>query len=90
MTHLPRIAELMHQDSNTCVVVESGVDMAAILARASPSRARSFAIAMHERACAAYDETALAFWCDVLTALTLNGPSGGTWSDGPSPRPSAI
>ena len=77
MTRLTKLDELLDGDSTDCAVVACGADMAAVLARASPSKARPFAIAMHERACAAYDETALTFWSDVLMSLTLNGPSDG-------------
>lgn len=73
MTHLTKLDEALNADSDNCPVVESAADMAAVLARASPSKARGFATAMHERACAAHDEAALAFWRDVLTSLALGG-----------------
>ena len=69
MTHLMRLDETLNAGRDTCAVVGSAAEMAAVLAQASPSKARGFAVAMHERACGAYDEAALAFWHDVLMFL---------------------
>ena len=64
---------MLNADGDNCAAVESAAEMAAVLARASPNKARGSAVAMHERACEAYDEAALEFWCEVLTSLALGG-----------------
>ena len=87
MTHLTKLDETLNGDGDNCAVVESAADMAAVLVRASPSKAHSFAIAMHERACTAQDETALLFWRDVLTSLALSGDAGTRLHQTPASQP---
>ena len=84
MTHLMRLDETLNAGRDTCAVVGSAAEMAAVLAQASPSKARGFVVAMHERACGAYDEAALAFWHDVLTFLALDGVASGATHPSPS------
>jgi len=48
-------------------------DLAALLLDASPGRAYSFALAMHERACQSADEAWTALWLAVLAVLKQRG-----------------
>ena len=50
--------------------------LAGMLQDASPGRAKGFAIAMHERACAQGDDAAMQLWADIIDALnTTSGVS---------------
>ena len=56
-------------------------DLAALLVDASPGRAYSFALAMHERACQSADEAWTALWCGVLAVLKQRGDKPDTTQD---------